>query len=496
MFLNNFKHNLIIIFCILLMINGCNKENSKLIIENKSTPEKSKITKEKSKITNKAFINKNYSKKKVLKSTILKKNIEIPKEQQTSDIIFEFRNERLLQGRNISNNVEDKKTRLALSAVQKMFKKNLSSSDTELNLKDNENISTFNRYMFESNKTINYQNIIVFLPLTGKYSNFGNKIRKSLDLSILNYGNSQIKLIYFDTGKVIDLELISRLFNVLNPKFIIGPFTREVLLKIKPFAKKDNIPILTFSNDIAMVESNVWSLGFSPEEQVQSVISCALLQGYSKFGIIAPDNLYGKIISGQSIDLISVDKKNYYSSLFLSNEELNNKTNLYANLRRFLQYSESEETHTKFDSILIGGRKEFILEIAPLLAFFNVDSRFVKILGTETFNDDQIKNEPSLEKSWFPVILSKNNEQFKFLWKDSWGGTNDYFSNAGFDAGVIGINYINNLQKNLQFLNNAEAPVTGLIFDDNGYVKKPIQVMQIEDLGKLTNIKKCSKSND
>ena len=496
MFLNNIKHNLIIIFCILLMINGCNRENSKLIIENKSTPEKTKITKEKSKITNEAFINKNYSKKKVLKSTILKKNIEIPKEQQTSDIIFEFRNERLLQGRNIPNNVEDKKTRLALSAVQKMFKKNLSSSDTELNLKNNENISTFNRYMFESNKSINYQNIIVFLPLTGEYSSFGNKIRKSLDLSMLNYGNSKIKLIYFDTGKVVDLELISSLFNVLNPKFIIGPFTREVLLKIKPFAKKDNIPILTFSNDIAMVESNVWSLGFSPEEQVQSVISCALLQGYSKFGIIAPDNLYGKIISGQSIDLISEDKNNYYSSLFLSNEELNNKTKLYSNLRRFLQYSESEETHTKFDTILIGGRKEFILEIAPLLAFFNVDSRFVKILGTETFNNEEIKNEPSLEKSWFPVILSKNNELFKFLWKDIWGGTNDYFSNAGFDAGVIGINYINNLQKNLQYLNNVEGPVTGLIFDDNGYVKKPIQVMQIEDLGKLTNIKKCSKFND
>ena len=45
MFLNNIKHNLIIIFCILLMINGCNRENSKLIIENKSTPEKPKITK-------------------------------------------------------------------------------------------------------------------------------------------------------------------------------------------------------------------------------------------------------------------------------------------------------------------------------------------------------------------------------------------------------------------------------------------------------------------
>ena len=146
------------------MINGCNRENSKLIIENKSTTEKPKITKEKSKIANKVFVNKNILKKKVLKSTILKKKILIPKEKQKSDIIFEFRNERLLQGRNINNNVDDKKTRLALSAVQKMFKKDLSSSDTELNLKNNENISTLDRYMFETNKTINYQNIVVFLP--------------------------------------------------------------------------------------------------------------------------------------------------------------------------------------------------------------------------------------------------------------------------------------------------------------------------------------------
>ena len=111
-------------------------------------------------------------------------------------------------------------------------------------------------------RAINYQNIIVFLPLTGKYLNFGNKNKKSLDLSILNFGANKIKLIYFDTGKNIDKELLTNLFNKLGPKFIIGPFTREVLLKIKPFAKKDNIPILTFSNDIAMIENNVWSLGF------------------------------------------------------------------------------------------------------------------------------------------------------------------------------------------------------------------------------------------
>ena len=487
MFFYNIKHNLIIILCILLMVNGCNDENSKLIIEN------NKI--EKTKKPNKPFLNKDNLKKEVLNSKKAETNSTKLK-KDNNNIIFEFRNERLLQGRGISENIIEKKKKLALSAVQRMFKKNLSSNDTELNLTNNNKISLLNRYTFENNKSIEFRNILVFLPLTGKYLNFGNKIKKSLDLSILNFGVNKIKLIYFDTGKNIDKELLTNLFNKLGPKFIIGPFTREVLLKIKPFAKKDNIPILTFSNDIAMIENNVWSLGFSPEEQIQSVISCAIMHGYSKFGIIAPDNLYGEIISRQSIDLISINKKNFYSSLFLSNEDLNNKTKLYSTLKSFLEYSELEETHTKFDNILIGGSKEFILEIAPLLAFFNVDSKLVKILGTETFNSKEIKNEPSLEKSWFPLISSKNNEQFKILWKDNWRSSNDYFTNAGFDAGIIAINYINNLQKNLIYFNNVEGPVTGLIFDKKGYVKKPIQVMQIEDLGKLTKIKKCSEFNN
>ena len=490
MFFYNIKHNLIIILCILLMVNGCNDENSKLIIENNKIEKTKKPNKQK-----KPFLNNDNLKKEVLNSKKAEiNNTKLKKEN--NNIIFEFRNERLLQGRGISENIIEKKKKLALSAVQRMFKKNLSSNDTELNLTNNNKISLLNRYTFENNKSTEFRNILVFLPLTGKYLNFGNKIKKSLDLSILNFGASKIKLIYFDTGKNIDKELLTNLFNKLGPKFIIGPFTREVLLKIKPFAKKDNIPILTFSNDIAMIENNVWSLGFSPEEQIQSVISCAIMHGYSKFGIIAPDNLYGEIISRQSIDLISVNKKNFYSSLFLSNENLNNKTKLYSTLKSFLEYSELEETHTKFDNILIGGSKEFILEIAPLLAFFNVDSKLVKILGTETFNSKEIKNEPSLEKSWFPLISSKNNEQFKILWKDNWRSSNDYFTNAGFDAGIIAINYINNLQKNLIYFNNVEGPVTGLIFDKKGYVKKPIQVMQIEDLGKLTKIKKCSEFNN
>ena len=153
MLFNNIKHNLIIIFCILLMVNGCNDENSKLIIENNKIEETKKPN-----IQNKSFFNKNNLKRELLKSKRAETNYTKLKEKN-NNIIFEFRNERLLQGRDNHDNIFEKKKKLALSAVQKMFKKNLSYNNTELNLINSNNFSLLSRYTFENNKTIEYKNI-------------------------------------------------------------------------------------------------------------------------------------------------------------------------------------------------------------------------------------------------------------------------------------------------------------------------------------------------
>ena len=485
MFIFNSKYNLIIYFCILLMISGCQNNTEKLILENKistAIPKKNQSV----------LDNKKFSIDKVSKSKINLNKKENKIKQKDNYVIFEFKNERLLQGRDKPKFTEKTKTKKALSAVFKMLEQNLSLSNDNLNLNSNGEISLDNRY-FDIKKDVTlYRNILAFLPLTGPYSNYGVKTRKALDLSILNSANNKIKIIYFDTGKNINEITISKLLDNINPSLIIGPFRREVLLDIKPIAKSKFIPILTFSNDISLRENNIWSLGFSPEEQVESVISCALSYGYKNFGLVAPDNLYGRILTDASIDLISDYKNNKYDKILLNNNQINNKSKLFSILKSFLKFNENQTLHTRFDSILIGGSKEFILEIAPLLAFFNVDSKYVKILGTEKFNTKEIKNEPSLEKAWFPAIVSKNEKKFKLYWQKIWGDDVNYFSNAGFDSGSIGINYVNNQKDGSSFLKNISGPITGLTLKSGGYVKKPINVMQIESLGKLTNIKKCS----
>ena len=61
-----------------------------------------------------------------------------------NDVVFEFRNERLLEGRELSNQNLKKKTNKALTAVFKMLKSNPSLENQNLNLKNEKNYKSLN----------------------------------------------------------------------------------------------------------------------------------------------------------------------------------------------------------------------------------------------------------------------------------------------------------------------------------------------------------------
>ena len=568
MFVFQKKNYFIILFFTLLFINSCNQTdivNSKIIIDN--TISKPLLTNKKiivnkknnSLILNaKKYIKKNDTFVKNENSKIIKNNLNLlyGKElnvKNENDVVFEFRNERLLEGRELSNQNLKKKTNKALTAVFKMLKSNPSLENQNLNLKNEENLNHSIDYSLKLNQFPNnivVKNIIVFLPFTGPYSNnFGNKIRKAIDLSILRFGTDNINVVYFDTGTNYLLEEVVLLIEEIKPEIILGPFTRASVLKLKPYIKENLIPMFAFTNDIALVEKNIWSLGFSPEEQIDSIIKCSLDKGHKNYGLIVPNDLYGEIILNRAIDNLSEKSYTSFKKLLLSNTEMTNKSKLESILKRFLDYNKEQNQMLmpKFDAIFIGGNENFVLEIAPLLAFFDIDSQKVQILGTEKFNVKAIKNEPSLEGAWFPRILDredrneliiynkeedelkkikedlnteiennnfrKNNlkakrlrivldrkarikeKDFTLVWKNTWGDDVNYFSKVGFDTGILAINFLNQDKKIEEYIENIEGLVTGFKFAANGYVKKLSSVVEIQKLGKLQNIRDCFNNN-
>ncbi|MDC1087557.1 hypothetical protein OAT44_09100, partial [Alphaproteobacteria bacterium] len=239
------KYNIILPICILFTIISCNQASKKLVVEGVKKDEP---------LVEKKKVNKNFTKEEVLKQKItLKKRDPIPKKIDEK-VTFEFRTERLLQGRNPENIFQKEKTNKAILAVTKMLKQKLSILDKNINIKKNKTNLIKDPYIFgNQNYSIN-KNILALLPLKGKYSQFGRNIRKALDLSLFQTAPKNSQIIYYDTGKEINLEKIKHLINTINPKIIIGPFKREKLLKIKIVVKEKQIPIITFTNDIAMLE--------------------------------------------------------------------------------------------------------------------------------------------------------------------------------------------------------------------------------------------------
>ena len=94
--------NIIILLCIFLIVNGCNQTIPKIIVE-KQNP--NKLIKDKLKMTP----------DKVVKRKIGTSKNTIINQLYDNNVVFEFRNERLLQGKVSNEPLQNKKTSKALS---------------------------------------------------------------------------------------------------------------------------------------------------------------------------------------------------------------------------------------------------------------------------------------------------------------------------------------------------------------------------------------------
>ena len=155
------KYNIILQICILFTIISCNQANKKLIVES---------VKKDQPLVEKKKINESFSKEEILKQKITIKKSEPIQKKIDEKVTFEFRTERLLQGRNPENITQKEKTNKAILAVTKMLKQKLSILDKNINIKKNKTNLIKDPYILgNENYSIN-KKILALLPLTGKYS--------------------------------------------------------------------------------------------------------------------------------------------------------------------------------------------------------------------------------------------------------------------------------------------------------------------------------------
>ena len=232
-----------------------------------------------------------------------------------------------------------------------------------------------------------------------------------------------------------DIKLYSSsddLINIINKnnipgKIFIGPLDTEETSLLSNYCNK-GLLFFTFSSQKKLARDCVFLLNFFPTNELETIFN-NIPQG-SKIALLYPENAYGyKInqlvdeVADQSESII-INRASYKEDLTnvreaikelgkyeLRKYELNRQKQILAlkkdeNSKKRLKKLEKFQTTKDFDftHILLPDYGIRLLQVAPLLPYYDVDPNIVQFVGTGVWDDPVFFSEPSLQKAIFPGV--------------------------------------------------------------------------------------------
>jgi ABC-type branched-subunit amino acid transport system substrate-binding protein len=134
--------------------------------------------------------------------------------------------------------------------------------------------------------------IAVLVPLTGRDAALGQSILNAANLALLDTGGQRIRITAYDTaaGAVPAANEALAEGNGL----ILGPLLAEDVRAVAPVARRADVPVVSFSNDISVAGEGVYVMGLNPGQSIQRVVAFAHSRGVNRFGALVPANTYGE----------------------------------------------------------------------------------------------------------------------------------------------------------------------------------------------------------
>ena len=353
----------------------------------------------------------------------------------------------------------------------------------------------------------------MLLPLSGENAQIGNSLLKAGKLSLNKTQNKNINLFVKDTESNNE-NIITSYYDLINKDvdIILGPLFSKNIKIINPISEDENIIMITFSNNIEIRDENTFISGLSPENEIKEVIDYAISKGSEKFGLILPDNKYGKrtkqliqnfvlTMDGKVTQYVFYNPTNpdfYEASKIIANydyrkTELEKKLNelkevgtLTAEKNYKMLNKQDTLGELDFDSLYIGAENiKHISMLASILPYYDVDPKKVLYIGNSLWKKNVLLKEPALEKGIFPYFPEKKFSNFETEYVETFQKRPHEIAYLAFD--LIGL--ISNLQKANKKINISNITASdgfigtnGLFrFERDGNIERSLSIFQIKN---------------
>ncbi len=279
------------------------------------------------------------------------------------------------------------------------------------------------KYNFEDSKL---DNTITILFSEKENERIVNQFINIIELGVYdkNLKNVNLDIRYFSDSEDIN-KIVSETSKV--GKIYIGPIKNEMAQNLNSFCK-EGVIFFSFSSNTNLANKCVFLINFFPKNELEQLFN--FLDTNSKVALLYPENKYGYMINGliddiaNESDSVLINRSSYKSNLSnvrdaikelgkyeLRKYELNRqKKILYSKKddksKKRLKKLEKFKTTSDYDftHVLIADYGLNLLQVAPLLTYYDIDPNIVQFMGTGVIDDDNFFTEPSLQSTIFPGV--------------------------------------------------------------------------------------------
>jgi hypothetical protein len=256
----------------------------------------------------------------------------------------------------------------------------------------------------------------------------------SFELSVYKKNIKNVKININKYPNLSELEILLKK-KVEPGKIFIGTLNSEATKVVKNYCDQ-GIIFFSFAANKNLAEECVYLINFFPEDDLIALFD--YFPSESKIALLFPENYYGYNIN-RIIDLIAAKSKSLIVNRASYSEDLTNARSAIKELgkyelrkyelerqKKILEKKDDEISKRALKKIIkfetIGG-VEFthlilpdysirLLEIAPLLPFYDVDPNKVQFVGTGVWDDSIFFDEPSLQGAIFSGIEQSKRVNF------------------------------------------------------------------------------------
>ena len=340
-------------------------------------------------------------------------------------------------------------------------------------------------------------------------NNITNQFINVLELAVFNKSlkNVIIEIEFFENENELENIILK---TKQKGKIYIGPIETTNTKIVKNFCD-DSLIFFSFSSKESLAGNCIYLLNFFPKNELKQLFK--FLDKDSKVALLYPENNYGYMINSlidniaNESNAVIINRSSYKNDLSnvrdaikelgkyeLRKYELDRQKQILKTknddkskarlikLKKFKTTTDYDFTH-----ILIADYGLNLLQVAPLLPYYDIDPNVVQFLGTGVIDDENFFYEPSLQGSIFPGI--EKNKRIKLV--NQYQQVHDdkllRISTLPYDLiGLLNLVFTEDmtLAELIELLNNSKVKfdgVDGEFYFKNNMIERNLDILKISN---------------